>query len=127
MGVLTLGTIAWANDPHGVEYARTMGFTAFALSHVFFAVATKDERRSIFDLDTFADRPLRISVLAALGVIVLTTTLEPLQRLLETTTLSVADWLVCLGAASSVVVVSELRKLIMHKPIDEQVAAKGDS
>ena len=45
-----------------------MGLTTFALTHVFFAVSTKDERRSIFNLETFTDKPLLI----ALGLSLLT-------------------------------------------------------
>src|SRR5207302_3557460 len=62
IGFQSLAVISWATDPHGLVMARTMGFTTFALAHVFFAVTTKDERRSIFNLDTFADKPLLISI-----------------------------------------------------------------
>src|SRR3954463_2628358 len=36
-GISTLAVISWATDPHGIEVARTMGFTAFCFGHVFFA------------------------------------------------------------------------------------------
>ena len=65
MGAVTLAITSWANDPHGLALARTMGFTTFALAHIFFAVSTKDERGSVFNLETFADKPLLISIGAA--------------------------------------------------------------
>jgi Ca2+-transporting ATPase len=119
MGAITLGTIAWATDPHGLDLARTMGFTAFALTHVVFAVATKDERRTVLDRDTFADRPLMIACGASLLTILLTTTFGPLQRLLHTTELGLDLWLICIGGAAVVLVVSELRKRFVHRALDE--------
>jgi P-type Ca2+ transporter type 2C len=122
-GVTTLAVISWASDPHGIELARTMGFTAFCLGHVFFAVSTKNERRSIFNLDTFADKPLLVAIGASILVIVLQTTFGPLQRLLNTTDLTLDQWLICIAAALAIPVVSELRKLIVRRPIDEVPAA----
>src|SRR5437868_5721945 len=84
MGVGTLWVISWATDPHGLVIARTMGLTTFALAHVFFAITTKDERRSLFNLDTFADKPFLISIGAAAAAIILTTTFSPFQRMLNT-------------------------------------------
>jgi Ca2+-transporting ATPase len=119
MGATSLWVIDWANDPHGVELARTMGFTTFALSHVFFAICTKDERRSVFNLDTLSDKPLLIAVGLALATIVLTTTLAPFQRLLETGDLELEQWLVCIVASAFVPIACELRKLLYRRPIDE--------
>jgi len=119
MGVATLLVTTWATDPHGLAFARTMGFTTFAFAHVFFAVATKDERRSLFNRDTFADKPLLIALGAALAVIVLQTSLSPLQRLLQTTDLELEHWLICIGAALVIPIVSELRKLLVHRNLDE--------
>src|SRR4051812_26530059 len=85
MGASTLGVISWATDPHGLLVARTMGFTAFAISHVFFAFTTKDERHSMFRMETLDDKPLLIAGAAAIGFIILTATFGPFQRLLQTT------------------------------------------
>jgi Ca2+-transporting ATPase len=126
MGTATLAVISWATDPHGLVLARTMGLTTFALSHIFFAASTKDERRSLFNLDTFADKPLLVAIGAAFGVIVLTTTLSPLQRLLQTTELELELWLVCIGAALLVAIASEIRKLVFRRPIDEVANAEAN-
>ena len=58
LGGTTLGVIWWADDAHGTAVARTMGMTTFAIANVFFSFAVKDELRSMFSLDTFADRRL---------------------------------------------------------------------
>ncbi len=122
MGASTLGVISWATDPNGLDAARTMGLTTFALAHVFFALTTKDETRSLFNLDTFADKPLLIAVGASLVTIVLTTTLTPLQRLLDTRELEIDQWVTCIGMAFIVVVISELRKLLIRRPVVEEQA-----
>jgi Ca2+-transporting ATPase len=94
---------------------------------VFFAVCTKDERRSIFNRDTLADKPLRVAAGLSLAVIVLETSLSPLQRLLQTTDLELQQWLVCIGVALVVPIVSELRKLLVRRPIDEAPDAALES
>jgi Ca2+-transporting ATPase len=127
MGVSTLAIISWANDPHGLVVARTMGFTAFCIAHVVFAVTTKDERRTMFNLDTFADKPLLISIGASAAVILLTVTFGPLQRLLQTTDLELEQWLVCLGVGAVIIVVSELRKLFFKHILDDEPVAAADS
>jgi P-type Ca2+ transporter type 2C len=119
MGVATLAVISWGEDPHGVALARTMGFTTFSLSHIFFAISTKDERRSIFNLDTFADKPLLVAIGLGLLVTILNTTFGPLQRLLQTGPLELEQWLVCIGAALVIPVVSEIRKAVIRRPLDE--------
>ena len=113
MGVLTLGIIEWADDPHGIALARTLGFTAFSLTHVAFAFATKDEEKTIFDLDTLSDRPLLVWGGASIAAIILATTFGPFQRLLGTVELELGHWLVCIGAALIVLAVAEIRKLVL--------------
>ncbi len=122
MGVVTLAVITWSRDPNGLDVARTMGLTTFALSHVFFALTTKDETRSMFNLDTFADKPLLIAIGASFLAIVLTTTINPLQRLLDTRDLQIDQWVTCIGMALVVVVISELRKLLVRQPLEEESA-----
>jgi Ca2+-transporting ATPase len=126
MGVITLATINWAEGTSGLDTARTLGLTTFMLSHVVFAVATKDEGRSAFTRDTFADKPLRIAIGLALLVTVFTTTFGPFQRMFATTELNLNQWLVAIGCALIVLVVSELRKAFFHRPLDE-VATEADS
>lgn len=119
MGIVTLAVLAWGEDPHGLDLARTMGFTTFALSHVFFALSTKDEQRTMFTMETFSDKPLLVASGLALAAIVLTTTFGPFQRMMDTGPLELEQWLVCIGAALVIPVVSEIRKALFKRPIDE--------
>ena len=66
----------------------------------------------MFSLDTFADRTFILATGASMLTLILATVLEPLQRLLETTSLDVQQWLICICVALSIIVVSEIRKAI---------------
>ena len=93
---------------------------------VFAAIATKDERRSLFNLDTFADKPFLVAIGLSLLIIVLTTTLNPLERLLQTGPLELEQWLICIAVALVVPVVAEIRKLLIKTPIDAS-SPEGDA
>ena len=70
MGVVTLGVIEWATDPHGLVAGPHHGLHRLRASRTWSSrIATKDERRSIFNLDTFSDKPLLVASAAAIGVI----------------------------------------------------------
>jgi P-type Ca2+ transporter type 2C len=61
MGVGTLGVISWAEQAHTRPIAHTMGVVTFSLFALFFSIATKDERRTVFSLDTFSDKTFNIA------------------------------------------------------------------
>jgi hypothetical protein len=47
--------------------------------------------------------------------VVMATVLGPCQAILETTPLDVHQWLLCLGVALAIVVVSEIRKAVLRR------------
>jgi len=128
LGGTTLGVIWWADDAHGTAVARTMGMTTFAVANIFFSFAVKDELRSIFSLDTFADRRLlQATVLSAVAILV-GTELDIFNRILGTVSLTGKEWVVCLLAASTILVASEIQKLVKRhrtapRPEKEDVPA----
>jgi Ca2+-transporting ATPase len=111
IGAGTLGVIWWAEDHSGVKVARTMGLTTFALANVFFSIAARDERRSIFSLDFLEDRKFIVFTGASLAAIVFGTELRVFQRILHTVSLTFHEWLACIGISLAIVVASEVRKL----------------
>jgi Ca2+-transporting ATPase len=115
LGLTALGVIWWAEDAHDVAVARTMGMTTFALANVLLAYAVKDPLRSVFSLDTFSDqRLLRMSAISVV-VIVLSTELRILQRILASVPLTGEQWLVCILASATVLAASELQKLVLRR------------
>jgi P-type Ca2+ transporter type 2C len=115
MGTGTLGVLGWAEQARTEAVAHTMGVVTFSLFALFFSIATKDERRTLFSLDTFADKTFNIATGASVLTLILSTVLGPLQEFLATTSLDVQQWLICTGVALSIIVASEIRKAIRRR------------
>jgi Ca2+-transporting ATPase len=115
MGAATLGVIWWAEDNRSTAIARTMGLTTFAFANLFFSVASRNERRSVFSLDFIEDRKFMIASGLSLAAIVLGPELGLLQRILHTVSLTFDQWLVCLVAGFAIIVASEIRKLLLRR------------
>jgi Ca2+-transporting ATPase len=115
IGVGTLGVISWAEQAHGEALAHTMGVVTFSLLALFFSIETKDEVRSALGLDTFADRTFTVSTAVSVLTLVLTATLGPLQRFLDTTSLDGRQWLICTAVALTIVIVAEARKVLQRR------------
>ncbi|PPK67350.1 HAD-IC family P-type ATPase [Actinokineospora auranticolor] len=113
MAIGTLAVIAWTPVPDDV--ARTMGLVTFSLFNLFFSMTTKDETRTVFTLDTFADKPFAIATAASFASLVLATVFNPLQAFLRTAQLTLPQWLLCTAVALSVVVLSEIRKAFARR------------
>ncbi|GIF21912.1 Ca2+-transporting ATPase [Actinoplanes tereljensis] len=115
MGIATLLVIWWADREWGLDAARTMGVTAFAFMNLFFSFSVRSDTRSVFSLETFSDRRFVITSAMSLAAIFLATQLDLLQRLLNTTGLNAGQWLICIGSALSVVVLTEIRKIFLRR------------
>ena len=121
LGGTSLALIWWADDAHDAAVARTMGMTSFAIANVFFSYTVKDELRSIFDLETFADRRLLLASGVSAIAIVFGAELQLFQRILGTVSLTGSEWAACILVAASILVVSEIRKLVLRhraQPVD---------
>ena len=77
--------------------------------------STRDEHRTIFSLDTFADAKFVIATGVSILTLLLSTVFGPLQAFLKTTSLDVRQWLICLAVALSIVVVTEVRKALVRR------------
>jgi Ca2+-transporting ATPase len=115
MGVGTLGVISWAEQAHNKEIAHTMGLVTFSLYNLFFSLAVKDEHKTVFSLDTLSDKVFIKACGVSILTIILATAFGPLQRFLETTSLDVQQWLICIGVALPVIVASEIRKAVRRR------------
>ena len=115
MGAGTLGVLSWAEQDRTPAIAHTMGVVTFSLYALFFSIATRDERRTVFSLDTFSDKTFNIATGVSVLTLILATVFGPLQKFLETTSLDIQQWLICTGTALSIIVVSEIRKAIRRR------------
>jgi Ca2+-transporting ATPase len=110
MGGGTLLVIQWASAAFDETTARTMGIITFSIANVAFSLSTKDERASAFSPETWADRAFVRATLASIVVIVLMAEFDFLNRLLETTSLSIEQWVVCLLVGLVILPIGEIRK-----------------
>jgi P-type Ca2+ transporter type 2C len=115
MAVATLAVIAGAEHEKGEQLARTMGMTTFGLANLFFSFTARDALRSVFNLGTFGDRRFLTTSLMSAAAIVFGTELGFFQRILDTVPLTGNQWLICMGAASSIIVMSEAWKFILRR------------
>jgi Ca2+-transporting ATPase len=92
-----------------------MGFTTFALANLFFSFTARDELRSVFSLDTVNDRTFLMTSLMSVAAIIFVTELQFFQRVFDTVELTGNQWLICIGAALTIVVASEIRKFLLRR------------
>ena len=115
MAAATMAVIAGAEHDKGEQLARTMGMTTFAIANLVFSFTARDQLRSVFSLDTFNDRTFLTASLMSAAAIIFVTELEFFQRVFDTVELTGNQWLICIGAGSAIVVVSEARKLLLRR------------
>jgi Ca2+-transporting ATPase len=119
MAVGTLGVISWAEHAHGLDIARTAGMVTFALFLLFFSIESKDERDSAFSLATFSDKTFLITTVGSFVLLVLSTVLGIFHTVMRTVRLDVRQWLICIAAALSVVVIAEIRKWLLRRTAED--------
>jgi Ca2+-transporting ATPase len=115
LGGTTLGVIWWADDAYDTAIARTMGMTTFAIANVYFSFTVKDRLTSFFSVETFSDRRLLKATGMSAVAILLGTELGILQRILGTVSLTGRQWIICIVAAFSIVIASEIQKLVLRR------------
>jgi Ca2+-transporting ATPase len=119
MALATLFTMDWVlpggivTGPggRGVTHAQTVAFTTLVLAQLFNAFSSRSQERSGFHR-LLANRWLWGACALSLGLQVVVVHAPFLQRAFHTVPLTIADWLVCVAAASAVLWAVEARKLV---------------
>ena len=94
--------------------ALTLGFTTFVLFQVFNLFNARVERGSAFNRHFF-DNPMLWASLAGVVVLqVIAVHWPPAQEIVGTSSMTMADWGIAVGVASSVLVLEESRKLLLR-------------
>ena len=122
MALGTLGVLVWAPGDAiagTVTIAGTMAFNTFVLFQFFNILNVRSDRESVFHRDTLSNRVLWLALAVVLLLQVGVTHFGPMQQLFDTTSISAAQWLVCIAVASSVLWLEETRKLIIRKQTRE--------
>ena len=92
-----------------------MGVVTFSLFTLLFSIATKDERRTAFTLDTVSDKTFASATGISVLTLIVATVLGPLQAFLDTVSLTFQQWLICLALAVTILVVSEIWKAVRRR------------
>jgi Ca2+-transporting ATPase len=98
-----------------LRYGQTMAFTTLVFAQLFNVFNARSDDRSAF-ASIFANRWLWGAVLLSLACHVVVLYVPFMRRAFGTDPLSVMDWLRCAAAASAVLWVSELAKLVRRRP-----------
>ncbi len=115
MGAVTIGILAWGDNHYGTKVARTMGMTSFAIANLFYSFCERDERISVFSLDVLRDRRFLMFSGASVLAIILAPQLNLLNRILQTTPLTLHQWLICIVAALAAPLLTEIRKFVLRR------------
>ncbi|MBN1412390.1 MAG: cation-translocating P-type ATPase [Spirochaetales bacterium] len=113
LGILCLIVgFAFFNQGHPVEVWRTMIFTSLTFCQMAYALCVRSSSRSVFSINPFTNIPMVIGVILTLGLQLMLIYVPFFQGIFKTTALSLSQLGVCLLAALSVMLFSELEKLI---------------
>ena len=128
LGVLMAGATLWVRDVfedwESALVAATMAVTVFSLMNVALGLSARSQTRTLFSRDILSDgRQLKLYG-GTLLAIVLATELDVLNRVLDTTSLTGGQWLVCLLLAAALIAVEEITKLFLRR---QQPATHGEA
>jgi Ca2+-transporting ATPase len=95
--------------------AGTMAFNTFVLFQFFNILNVRNDRNTVFRRDTLGNRYLWTALGAVIALQIGVTHWGPMQRLFDTTSISLAQWGLCVVVASSIIFFEELRKIIIRR------------
>jgi P-type Ca2+ transporter type 2C len=100
--------------PSSLDTARTAGFTVLVITQLFNTLNARSETQTVFR-GFFANGWLWAAIALSALLQVAVVQLPFLNKAFTTEPLSVSQWLTCTALASTVLWVSEFRKLILRR------------
>jgi Ca2+-transporting ATPase len=104
----------FVNGTGDLRYAQTMAFTSLMLSQLFNTVNARSDERSAF-AHLFVNRWLWGAIVLSIALQMLVLYVPSMQRAFGTVGLSAGDWLRCVAAASIVLWVREVTKVVTRR------------
>jgi Ca2+-transporting ATPase len=130
MAVFTL-FLEGTYEAQSVPLAATMGFVAFSLFNVAVGLSSRSETQTAFNRDILQDRHQLMLFGLALLLIFIPTVLGFMQNVFKFQSLTVNQWLICIGFAFILVLVDEVFKFFLRRrhaaPAPVQAAAAAGS
>jgi P-type Ca2+ transporter type 2C len=100
--------------PSSLDTARTAGFTVLVITQLFNTLNARSETQTVFH-GVFANRWLWAAIALSALLQVAVVQLPFLNKAFTTEPLALSQWLMCTALASTVLWVSEFRKLILRR------------
>jgi P-type Ca2+ transporter type 2C len=122
--VMTVGSLTayQLGRDEGPIVASTMLLTTLSLFHLAGGLLARDQRETIFRREAIPGHTQLRRYGLALVLIVAVTGIDFLNRIVGTTELSFTQWWICIGLASSLVVVEEAVKAVIRRRRDRRSA-----
>jgi Ca2+-transporting ATPase len=120
MVVGTLWVFSTAIGPD-LTKAGTLAMTTLAVSQWFNAWNCRSETESLFRMNPFGNVYLIAATCVVALLQVLALTVPFLQSMLHTMPLSLSEWLLCIGVATSVIFTEEIRKFFHRRMLQNRV------
>ena len=115
--IINIGLFAWAlRSGYPLAEAMTMTFVSLVLIQFFKAYNFRSDRNSILR-HPFANKWLNLAVFWEFLLLVLIVTVSPLQRVFDTHTLSIREWVLLLMLSATVIPVLEGVKWLVRKKV----------
>ncbi|MGH2636398.1 MAG: cation-translocating P-type ATPase [Gaiellaceae bacterium] len=112
MTAIALGVVAWGEERYDLAVATTMGLTTLSLMHIVAALEVREPAQTIFSRYTIENRRFVQLIGLTLVLTFLVTTLQPLQRIFDTVSLTSSQWGICLLGPLVYLAIAELVKLV---------------
>ena len=117
-GMMSVGVFAVFNWAHGrvsLDEARTMAFCTMVAFEWFRCFNARSDEHTAFKLGFFRNRFLLLAIAVSVPLQMAAVYAPFMQTAFHTVPLSLAQWGIIIGAAGSLFVIEELRKLIAPK------------
>jgi Ca2+-transporting ATPase len=127
--VMTVGTLVAyqiGESNYDVAVASTMLLTTLSLFHLAAGFLAREQMHTIFDRKLLPGATQLRRYAVSLAAIILVTKIGFLQRIFSMVDLTLDQWWICLGLASSLVVVEELIKVFIRRRSRASVPASVD-
>ena len=95
--------------------AGTMAFNTFVIFQFFNILNVRNDRLTVFRKETLGNRYLWVALFCVLALQLAVTHVGFMQNLFDTTSISLQQWMVCVGIASTVLWAEEARKFISRR------------
>lgn len=115
-GLMAIGTIPLFKHflSHSIEKARTVAFTSMTMFQLFNVFNMRSLHKSVFKIKLFSNKFLIAGLLASL-ILLLLVIYTPLANIFSFVQLNLKEFLLITLITSSVLVLGEIYKLIVHK------------